>query len=270
MRRLAVVNHKGGTGKTTTAVNLSAALAELGRRVLLVDLDPQGSATRWLDPLPAEGEAEVDHGDLPYRVLEGSLPVMEAVSATGFGFDRLPGNASLRRAARALAGEPASDASLRGVLRGLPDGAYDFVVIDCPPHEGFLSANALVAADALVIPVETRVLALQGLASLIAKIRRLEARLERELPIAAILACRLDRRTGHAPWVAETIREYVGVEFPGVPVLTVRENVALSDAAAARVPVTVFRDRSAGAEDHRRVARRIGLGPKLARWASGL
>lgn len=254
MIRLAVVNHKGGTGKTTTAVNLSAALAELGRRVLLVDLDPQGSATRWLDPLPAEGEAEVNHGDLPYRVLEGSLPVVEAVEATGFGFDRLPGNASLRRAARALAGEPASDASLRGVLRGLPERRYDFVVIDCPPHEGFLSANALVAANALVIPVETRVLALQGLASLIAKIRRLGVRLERELPIAAILACRLDRRTSHAPWVAETIREYVGAEFPGVPVLSVRENVALSDAAAARVPVTVFRDRSAGAEDYRRVA----------------
>jgi chromosome partitioning protein len=262
VRRLAVVNHKGGTGKTTTAVNLSAALAELGKSVLLVDLDPQGSATRWLDPLPAEGEAEgeaeVDHGDLPSRVLEGSLPVMEAVDAvgaTGFGFDRLPGNASLRRAARALAGEPASDASLRGVLRGLPQGRYDFVVIDCPPHEGFLSANALVAADALVIPVETRVLALQGLASLIAKIRRLGVRLERELPIAAILACRLDRRTSHAPWVAETIREYCEAEFPGVPVLTVRENVALSDAAAARMPVTVFRPGSAGAEDYRGVGR---------------
>jgi chromosome partitioning protein len=255
--RLAILNHKGGTGKTTTAVNLSAALSELGLRVLLVDLDPQGSATRWLDPVPAEGAPPVDHGDLPYRVLEGAVPITEAVESTGFGFDRLPGNASLRRATQALAGEPASDAALRGALRDLGPNRYEFVVIDCPPHEGFLSANALVAADALVIPVETRVLALHGLASLIAKVRRLAARLERELPIAAILACRLDRRTSHAPWVAETIEDYFASEFPGVPVLAVRENVALSDAAAARQPVTTFRPRSTGAADYRSLARQI-------------
>lgn len=261
MMRLAILNHKGGTGKTTTAVNLSAALAELGHRVLLVDLDPQGSATRWLDPVPAEGQPPVDHGDLPYRVLEGGAPLTEAVEATRFGFDRLPGNASLRRATQALAGEPASDAALRGALRSLPEGRYEWVVIDCPPHEGFLSANALVAADALVIPVETRVLALHGLASLLAKVRRLAARLERDLPIAAILACRLDRRTSHAPWVAETIRDYFASEFPDVPVLTVRENVALSDAAAAHEPVTTFRPRSSGAADYRELARRIGSRP---------
>jgi chromosome partitioning protein len=251
---LAVVNHKGGTGKTTTAVNLAAALAEGGHRVLLADLDPQASATRWLAP---EGGVQ-GLGDRPFRVLEGSLPLAEAVVSTEHGVDLLPANATLRQAARSLAGEPASDAALRTALRGLPEDAYDLVLLDCPPHEGFLSANALLASTGLLIPVETRVLALQGLASLIAKIRRLGARLDRELPVVAILACRLDRRTAHAPWVAESIRGFFEAEFPGVPFLEVRENVALSDAAAARQPITRFRPRATGAEDYRAVAGVVG------------
>lgn len=259
---LAVVNHKGGTGKTTTAVNLAGALAELGRRVLVVDLDPQASATRWLAP----PEPVPDFGDRPFRVLEGSLPVSEAVVATAHGVDLLPANATLHQAARALAGEPASDAALRTALRSLPPDAYDLVLVDCPPHEGFLSANALLAATGLLIPVETRVLALEGLASLLAKVRRLGGRLGREISIAAVLACRLDRRTAHAPWVAEVVREYVEAEFPGVPSLTVRENVALSDAAAAREPIVRFRPRAAGAQDYRAVARVVSglLEPRLA------
>ena len=252
----AVVNHKGGTGKTTTAVSLAAALAELGHRVLLVDLDPQASATRWLGPAGGDG----DFGERPYRVLEGTLPAGEAVVATRHGVDLLPANATLRQAERALAGEPASDAALRTALRGLPGGAYGVVVIDSPPHEGYLSANALLAASGLVIPVETRILALEGLASMIAKIRRLGARLDREIPIAAILACRLDRRTAHAPWVAESIRGFFAEEFPGVPCLEIRENVALSDAAAEREPITTFRPRATGAEDYRAVARVVGRG----------
>ena len=253
---LAVVNHKGGTGKTTTAVSLAAALGELGYRVLMVDLDPQASATRWLGPDGGGG----DFGDRPYRVLEGTLPAAEAVVATRHGVGLLPANATLRQAERVLAGEPGSDAALRATLRGLPEGAYDAVVVDSPPHEGFLSANALLAATGLVVPVETRILALEGLASMIAKIRRLGARLERELPIAAILACRLDRRTAHAPWVAESIRGFFAEEFPGVPCLEIRENVALSDAAAAREPITTFRPRATGAEDYRAVARVVGRG----------
>lgn len=259
---LAVVNHKGGVGKTTTAVNLAGALADDGHRVLVVDLDPQGSATRWLAPEGAVSEL----GDRPYRVLEGSLPVAEAVVRTEHGVDLLPANATLGQAARSLAGEPASDAALRTALRGVPEGAYDLVLLDCPPHEGFLSANALLAATGLLIPVETRVLALQGLASLIAKIRRLGARLDRELPVVAILACRLDRRTAHAPWVAESLRGFFEAEFPGVPVLEIRENVALSDAAAARVPITRYRPRATGAEDYRAVAEVVGrvLEPRVA------
>lgn len=255
---LAVVNHKGGTGKTTTAVNLAAALAELGHRVLVVDLDPQASATRWLAPADSASGPGDWIGARPFRVLEGTLLAAEAVVETPHGLDLLPANKTLDQAARAIAGEPASDAALRTALRGLPAGAYDAVLVDCPPHEGFLSANALLAATGLLIPVECRVLALDGLAALIARIRRLAVRLDRELPIAAVLACRLDRRTAHAPWVAETVREFVEGEFPGVPFLEVRENVALSDAAAAREPVTRFRPRSTGAEDYRAVARRLG------------
>ena len=251
---LAVVNHKGGTGKTTTTVNLAATVADLGFRVLVVDLDPQASATRWLTP---QGQIP-DHGDKPFRVLEGTLAAPDAVLSTPHaGVDLLPANATLRQAARSLAGEPASDASLRTALRALPGGAYDLVLLDCPPHEGFLSANALLAATGLLIPVETRVLALEGLASMVATIRRLGARLDREIPIAAVLACRLDRRTAHAPWVAESIRAFLDDQFPGVPLVEIRENVALSDAAAAREPITHFRPRSTGAEDYRALAQLV-------------
>jgi chromosome partitioning protein len=259
---LAVVNHKGGVGKTTTTVNLAAALADLGHRVLVVDLDPQGSTTRWLVP----EDAAPDFGDRPFRVLEGTLSASEAIVPTPHGVGLLPAAVALRHAARTLAGEPASDASLRTALRALPNDAYDVVLIDCPPHEGFLSANALLAATGLLIPVETRVLALQGLASMVAKIRSLAARLDREIPIAAVLACRLDRRTAHAPWVAETIRAFLNDQFPGVPLVEIRENVALSDAAAARQPITRYRPGATGAEDYRALAQVVStlLEPRLS------
>lgn len=247
---LAVVNHKGGVGKTTTTVSLAGALADLGHRVLVADLDPQASATRWLlprDPAP-------DFSDRPFRVLEGSLSVSEATVPTPHGLDLLPANVSLHQAARTLAGELGWDACLRSALRRLPEGVYDVVLLDCPPHEGFLAANALLAATALLIPVETRVLALQGLASMVAKIRHLGARLDREISIAAVLACRLDRRTAHAPWVAQSVRAFLEDQFPDVPLLVIRENVALSDAAAAREPITRYRPRATGAEDYRALA----------------
>lgn len=252
MKIFAVTNSKGGSCKTTSAVSIAGALAELGRRVLLVDMDPQASATRWL----LGGQ---DHGDQPQRLLEGELPVDQAVVHTDDEhLDLLPANASLDRAARALSGQPAADRSLYAALRRLDPSRYDAVLIDCPPHAAsFLGSNALLASDALVVPVETRAMALQGLASTIASAGRLEALLDRSVPIVAILACRLDRRTAQSPEVAEQIREYVEAHLPEVPVVPVRENVTLSDAFAAQLPVTSYAPRSSGAEDYRVVARTL-------------
>jgi chromosome partitioning protein len=251
MKILTIAGRKGGSAKTTTTVSLAGALAEAGRRVLVADLDPQGSATDWL--AGRVGAPLDDFGDRPARVLEGSLPVEDALVRTGHGIDLLPANGSLSVVARLLLGEADGQRSLLAALRQLPRSRYDFVLVDTPPEAGFLANAALVAADQIVIPAEARHLGLHGPVRVLARVQRM-SRYGEPVPIAAILVCRLDRRTNQGPDVAAQLRAFAAQEVPGVPLLDVREAVALSEAAAAHQPITVFAPRSRGAEDYRRVA----------------
>jgi chromosome partitioning protein len=255
---LTVTNTKGGTGKTTSTVSLAGALAEAGR-VLVIDLDPQGSATRWLHgPERGDGGREVarQYQDRPLRVLTSDLPIAEAIVETDHaGIDLLPGNATLEQAARTLASEPGGDSALASLLRNdLDADRYHFVLIDTPPTTGTLSSSALLAADALLIPVEARHLGLEGLARILTTTQRLARRLNRDIPVAAVLVCRLDRRNQEAPMIASQVREFLAAQHPGVPVHELRENVRLSTAASAHIPITLFDARAAGAIDYRRVA----------------
>ena len=243
---IALCNQKGGVGKTTTTINLGAALAELGRRVLLVDFDPQGSVAVGLGVNPHELEHSIydvlmdRHGDIR-KVIVGS------------GVDRLdlaPANIDLSAAEVALVGEVAREMTLRRVLAPvLPD--YDYVLIDCQPSLGLLTVNALTAADGVVIPLECEFFALRGVAMLTDTIAKVQDRLNPELTVTGVLATMYDNRTLHAREVLERLVQAFGdTVFHSVVARTVR----FPDATVAGEPITTFSSSSPGAASYRNLA----------------
>lgn len=247
MRKFAIANQKGGSGKTTTCVNLAAALGELGRRVLVIDLDPQHSATAWLglrDPGRGLYGIFVDHADFREVVKPTEVP----------GVDLAPSSPWLVGVEKILAGEVGAEQILRRGLARLPAGTWDYVLIDCPPTLGILTINALAAAEELLVPVEAHVMALSGLAQLLHTVEIVRERLNPELRVSGILACRVDSRTRHAREVVEQLRERNG----GLVYQTViRENIRLAECPSFAQPITRYDPKSSGAADYRALAREI-------------
>ncbi len=236
---IAVTNQKGGSGKTTTAVNVAASLAERGRRVLLVDLDPQASASRWL------GADELD--DRMLEVFEQDASLTELAASTSLDrVDLIPASPNLidTRVAHTVD----SHHALRRALKGLHE--YHEVLLDCPPALGHIVISALAAADRALIPVAAHAMELDGLAAIYRTIhavtRRINPQLER-----VVLACRVDGRTRLAREVVATLRARLPDD---VLREVVRENVRLAEAPSHRQPITVYAPTSAGAEDYRAVA----------------
>jgi chromosome partitioning protein len=246
MRTLATVNHKGGSGKTTTAVNVAAALAETGRRVLLIDLDPQASATRWLGVL--------DGGRVLLDTLCEERPLQEAIAATSHrGVELVPSSTWLLTTERALIGQARADQRLATRLAE-SDARWDYVIVDCPPALGLLTVNAFAAVGELLIPVEAHYMALEGFAQLTQAIESARKRLNPRLHIGGIVACRVDSRTRHCPEVVEELRSRFGsVVYPTV----IRENVRLAECPSFRKPITEYDPRSSGTLDYRDLARDI-------------
>lgn len=246
MRTIATVNHKGGSSKTTTAVNLGATLAETGRRVLVIDLDPQASASIWLG-IPEGGRCLLDS-------LIGGRRLDDAVKPTETpGLDVVPSSTWLLGAERALSELHAAEGRLAGLLRGLPR-RWDYVIADCPPALGVLTVNAMSAVEELLIPVEAHVLALAGLAQLLKGIDTARERLNPDLRIGGIVACRVDARTRHCAEVVERLRNRFGaLMFSTV----IRENVRLAECPSFAQPITRYDPRSSGASDYRALAREV-------------
>ena len=208
MRTFAIASQKGGSGKTTTSVNLAAALGEKGRRVLVIDLDPQHSTTAWF------GIKNAGKGVLGIFADNGNM--LELVQAAGMaGVDLVPSSSWLVGAEKMLAGEVGAETILRRNLDRLPPDRWDYVLIDCPPTLGVLTVNALVAAAELLVPVEAHVMALSGLAQLLQTVEVVRERLNPDLRVSGILACRVDFRTRHAREVVEQLRQRSGQ--PGLP-----------------------------------------------------
>jgi len=261
MKTIAVANQKGGVGKTTTVVNLAAALGENGHRVLVLDLDAQQSASTGL-----LGAGNVPGGDdrRLLEVLAGDSPLGPLIVETSApGVDLVPGSRFLSAADRALAGEPGAELVLRDALGELDAGRWDFALLDCPPSLGLVSVSALAAADALLIVTEAAFLALPGLAELQRTAEAVRKRLNPGLELIGILICRVRGQTRLAQDVAAQLREMFGSV---VLEAMVRETVRLAEAPSFGVPITLHAPSSGGAEDYRSVARE--LLPRIAGIAS--
>lgn len=245
MRSLAILNQKGGSGKTTTAVSLAAALGELRKRVLLVDLDPQASASAWL------GVQEEGRGLLEVFTANGNLAAL-ARDTDVQGVSVVPSSGWLSNVERALAGEVGAEVVLQKAFRQLP-ARWDFVLVDCPPALGLLAVSALAAVREVLVPVEAHVMALSGLASLMRTVEVVRERLNPDLHVSGILACRVSR-TRLSREVLESLRATFGRL---VLRAVVRENVKLAEAPSHARPITTYDTHSHGAEDYRAAAREL-------------
>lgn len=243
MRIITLSNNKGGSGKTTTTVSLAAAFAEQGLTVLVIDLDPQGSATRWL------GQEEAPAGLAEFS--RGGLRVADLVVGTSAsGVDLIPASASL--VAQDEDGETDTGMAIVRAFARLPD-YWDLVLIDTPPVVGYLSLAPLVASDHVVIPIETHALALSGLVSVVESVQRARQRVNRQLDLLAILPCRVNA-TLHAREIVDRLRQ----EFGDVVLRSqIRESIRVAEAPAFRMPITRYAPTSANAEDYRAAAAEI-------------
>ena len=245
-RMIAVVNQKGDVGKTTTAVNLTAALTELGKKVLLCDFDPQANATSGL----GVNKRKLKHS--VYDVVINDVPVTDAIVSTNFG-DVLPSTADLAGAAVELLSMPDPNHRLRNALEQVQKN-YDLIFIDCPPSLEMLTLNGLAAADGILVPVQCEYYALEGLTDLMTTLRMVKKRINPRLEIFGVVLTMFDGRTNFSTQVAQEVRRH----FPGkVYANAVPRNVRLAEAPSHGLPVTAYDRHSRGAAAYKAIAEEI-------------
>jgi len=247
-RIIAVASQKGGVGKTTTTINLGSCLAQESRRVLIIDIDPQGSATSGLG---------VNGNGQPHSIYEallGQIEIKQAVTRTALAnLDLIPAGQRLSGAEIELVGVLARETRLRKCLASITD-EYDFVLIDCPPSLGLLTVNALTAADSALIPLQCEYLALEGLTQLVGAIRRVQDHLNPTLRIEGVLLTMYDARLNLSQQVAEEARKFFSER---VYRSMIPRNVRLSEAPSFGKPIVLYDPHSSGAESYRELAREV-------------
>ena len=240
---VAVVNQKGGVGKTTTAVNLTAALTEAGKKVLLCDFDPQANTTSGF----GIDKRKVKHSI--YNVVIDGVPAADAIIQTKYG-DVLPASADLAGAAIELISTEYREHQLEKALEPLKD-QYDVIMIDCPPSLEMLTLNGLAAADSILVPVQCEYYALEGLSDLMSTMRMVKRRINPKLDIFAVALTMFDGRTNFSSQVAQEVRRH----FPGKVFATmIPRNIRLSEAPSHGMPVTAYDRSSKGAVAYRAMA----------------
>ncbi|CAA9507255.1 MAG: Chromosome (plasmid) partitioning protein ParA [uncultured Sphingomonas sp.] len=257
MIRIAVANQKGGVGKTTTAINVATALAAIGSRVLLIDLDPQGNASTGVGVGPSQRSRS------SYDVLIGSVSVVDAAVATRVPrLDLLPATVDLSGAEVEMVGLDDRAHRLDRALASAPAARWDICLIDCPPSLGLLTVNALVAARHLLVPLQTEFFALEGLSQLLQTVERIRLAFNSQLAILGVALTMFDRRNNLSQAVAEDVRACLG---EAVFDTMVPRNVRLSEAPSHGLPALIYDLRCPGSEAYVRLARElIGRLPQLA------
>ncbi|GER24293.1 chromosome partitioning ATPase [Zafaria cholistanensis] len=248
-RVIAMVNQKGGVGKTTSTINLAAALAEYGRKVLLVDFDPQGALSAGFGANPHELDLTV------YNVLmDRKVDIREAIQATGIeNIDLLPANIDLSAAEVQLVNEVAREQVLDRALRRVSDD-YDVILIDCQPSLGLLTVNALTAAHGVIIPLIAEFFALRAVALLVETIEKVQDRINPRLEVDGVLATMYDARTLHSREVLGRLLEAFGDK---VFETVIKRTIKFADATVAAEPITTYAATHPGAEAYRNLAREL-------------
>ena len=237
-RILAVTNQKGGVGKTTTAVNLSACLATLGQRVLMIDLDPQGNATTGCGVIKREALPTV------YQILIGRSTLVDARIRTEFGFDILPANRELAGAEVELIEMGGREFRLRDALAPVVDD-YDFILMDCPPALNMLTVNGLAAADAVMSPMQCEYYALEGLSELISTLKTIRKKYNPYLDIEGVVFTMFSLRYNLTVQVVEQVQKYFGSK---VYKTTIPRSIRISEAPSYGQPINFYEPKGKGSE----------------------
>lgn len=247
-RKLAIVNQKGGVGKSTTAVNLSASLAELGINVLLVDIDPQGNASSGVGIDKSKLEYSI------YDVLIDGTAINKAIISTEIQkFDVLPANIELAGAEIELVSMISREGRLKKVIREVDD-KYDYIIFDCPPSLGLLTLNALTASDGILVPIQCEYYALEGLGQLVKTVNLVQNNLNPDLIIEGVLLTMYDARTNLSQQVIDEVNNYFDDRVYDT---IIPRNVRLSEAPSFGKPITLYDTSSKGASAYRALAKEV-------------
>ncbi len=247
-KKIAIVNQKGGVGKSTTAVNLGAGLAEIGKKVLLIDLDPQGNASSGLGV--EKSELEFTTYDLLIEAESASTAIMETETDN---LDLIPANIELAGAEIELVSIMSRESRLKKSL-GEVNNHYDYIIIDCPPSLGLLTLNALTAADSVMVPIQCEYYAMEGLGQLMNTIELVRKNLNSDLRIEGVLMTMYDARTNLSEQVIEEVEDY----FSDLMFKTIiPRNVRLSEAPSFGRPILDYSSNSKGAKAYRKLAEEV-------------
>ncbi|MGE7546174.1 ParA family protein [Sporosarcina newyorkensis] len=245
---IAIANQKGGVGKTTTSVNLSACLAHIGKKVLLIDSDPQGNATSGV------GINKGDVQDCIYSILIDDVPVKDVILQTEIeNLEIIPATISLAGAEIELVSTISREVRMKHAIQDIKD-QYDYIVIDCPPSLGLLTLNALTASDSIIIPVQCEYYALEGLSQLLSTVRLVQKHLNDSLYIDGVLLTMFDARTNLGIQVIEEVKKYFQDK---VYRTIIPRNVRLSEAPSHGKPIIMYDSRSKGAEVYLELAKEV-------------
>lgn len=237
-RIIAVANQKGGVGKTTTAINLSSCLADAGKKVLLVDIDPQGNATSGVGIMKQTLENTV------YELFIGECTFSECLTDSAVdNLNVIPSNVNLSGAEIDLIGVENREYILKNILDTIKD-LYEYIIIDCPPSLNVLTVNAMVAADSVIVPIQCEYYALEGLSQLIHTINLIQDRLNKNLEIDGIVFTMFDKRTNLSTEVIENVKENIQIKIYDT---VIPRNVRLAEAPSYGLPIHMYDGKSAGA-----------------------